>query len=336
MFEELNGVPRLLLQQELRPMQGERFQPTGFADLGAALYETASGQRRLLVESAQSVANRMEAACLEGGGPEILNELKGLPYVRVTLNGPVTSVTTSLVEAHRINSPYIVSNEAFKKPFLEATAYRKGSQIDWQKVALAMFRCDPNSIIHGVFMANLLDGRMRLARALSGFIEAENVREAASGGVKNNALDPKGEIRAKNYDKNVYGNVPYQRMEYTAERIIAFFNLDLSLLRSYRLAPAATSLLQALALFKIRRFLNQGTRLRTACDFRTQGELVTEGPVTFAVPDEVSLLKTVQQGIVDCGEAGLFSNPVLTELVTECVEKKSDDQEPKPVANSPE
>ena len=40
-----------------------------------------------------------------------------------------------------------------------------------------------------------------MPRALSAFIEAKNVREAVSGGVKNNPIDPTGTIRAKGYDK---------------------------------------------------------------------------------------------------------------------------------------
>ncbi|MBY0504695.1 MAG: type I-U CRISPR-associated protein Cas7 [Bryobacteraceae bacterium] len=325
MFETLSKTPRLLLEQDLKPIQGERFQPTGFADLGAALYETASGQRRLLVESAQSVANRMEAACLEAGGPEILDDLQGLPYVRVKLRGPVETVTTSLAEAHRINSPYIVTQETFQKPFLEATGYAKGRPIDWAKVARTIVYYDPSSIIHGVFMANLLDGRMRLARALSGFIEAQDVREAASGGVKNNALDPKGEIRAKNYDKNVYGNVPYQRMEYTASSITAYFNVDLALIRSYRLPDAATQLLLSLALFKVRRFLNQGLRLRTACDLGVAGDLRCSSE--YVVPSERDLLVAVKNAIGDCALLKLFAEPSVTELVTECVLKASDDKD---------
>jgi len=38
-MEKLKGVPRLLLEVELQPVQGDRFQPTGFPDLGAAIYE---------------------------------------------------------------------------------------------------------------------------------------------------------------------------------------------------------------------------------------------------------------------------------------------------------
>ena len=57
MFGGLKGAPRLLMEAELKPVQGARFQPTGFADLGAALYERPDGVRMVLVESAQSVAN---------------------------------------------------------------------------------------------------------------------------------------------------------------------------------------------------------------------------------------------------------------------------------------
>lgn len=55
---------RLLFSVELKPLQGDRFQPTGFPSLGAATYQTADGPK-LLVESAQSMANRLEATCWE-------------------------------------------------------------------------------------------------------------------------------------------------------------------------------------------------------------------------------------------------------------------------------
>src|SRR5207253_6245313 len=40
-----------------------RFQPTGFPDLGAATYDGPEGKKMLLVESAQSMANRLEGVC---------------------------------------------------------------------------------------------------------------------------------------------------------------------------------------------------------------------------------------------------------------------------------
>ncbi len=35
-FSSLQNEPRLLIEAELKPVQGSRFQPTGFPDLGAA------------------------------------------------------------------------------------------------------------------------------------------------------------------------------------------------------------------------------------------------------------------------------------------------------------
>ena len=310
--------PRLLMEASLAPMQGARFQPTGFADIGAATYQLPDGTRMLLVESAQSMANRLEATIIGPGG-EVVAELEGLSYVRAQLDGASDATTTSLVEAHRINSPFIISDNEFQSAFAEATGYRKGRPIDWQRVASALFRYDVNSLIHGAFLANFEDGRVRLQRALTGFIEARDVREAVSGGVKNNPLDPSGTIRAQGYDKDVYGNVPYHRVEYTAGELTVYFNLDLGLLRSYRLGEDATGLLAALALLKVRRFLESGTRLRTACDLRVVGELRVTEPAGAAIPDAGELLEVVREEIGRCRD--LFADPPVTEIRTTVVQK---------------
>ena len=321
MLEVLNGVPRLLLEVELKPLQGDRFQPTGFADLGAAVYERADGTRMLLVESAQSIANRLEHVCLEGDGPRIATELEGLPYVLVRLTGQTDTETSSLIEAHRINSPFIISNEEFQKGFKTRAAYKKGVPLDWKRIAEAFLFYDPNSLLHGAFMANLEDGRIKVPRAISGFIEAEDVREVASGGVKNNPIDPTGKIRAANYDKDVYGNVPYARTEYTARRIAAYFNVDLALLSGYGLPDEARKLLVALGLYKVARFLSLGLRLRTACDLSAVGDVKVTAPAGFALPGADELLKQVREGIARCTALGLFASPPVTELSTPVVLK---------------
>ena len=321
MLKALDAGPRLLMDVQLRPVQGDRFQPTGFADLGAAVYERHDGRRMLLVESAQSVANRLEATCLKGGGPDIAPELDGLAYIAVKLTGATEATTSSLVEAHRLNSPFIISDKKFQEEFVKRAEYHKGQHIDWKKVARAVFHYDPNALLHGVFLANLGDGRIKLPRALTGFIEAEDVREAASGGVKNNALDPTGKVRAKDYDKDVYGNVPYARMEYTAGRITAYFNFDLSLLRAYGLPAVAEKLLVSLGLLKVRRFLGAGLRLRTACDLTPVGEVHVAQPAGFALPGEPELLAAVKGAIKACAAEELFARPPVTELVTATVLK---------------
>jgi CRISPR-associated protein Csb1 len=324
-FEALKDAPRLLLEVGLKPIQGTRFQPTGFADLGAAVYERADGTRMLLVESAQSVANRLEAACLEGGhGPGLIKELAGLPYVRVKLGGETETETSSLVEAHRLNSPYIISDRTFQEKFIKMAKYAKGKPLDWTSIAAALFHFDPNSLLHGAFMVNLLDGRIRVPRAIAGFVEAEDVREAASGGVKNNPIDPTGTIRAEGFDADVYGNVPYHRIEFTARRIVAYFNLDLALLQGYGLGDAGFDLLVALGLYKALRFLHAGLRLRTACDLSLADEIQVTAPTGFHLPAEKreeQLLKTVADRVKKCTAKGLFAEPPVTQLVVKTVRK---------------
>ena len=79
----LAHAPRLLLRAKLKPLQGTRFQPTGFPEIGAAQYEGPDGTPMLLVESAQSMANRMEAVCWDKVADDWVEPLKGLPVIKV-------------------------------------------------------------------------------------------------------------------------------------------------------------------------------------------------------------------------------------------------------------
>lgn len=255
-------VTRVLVTASLQPLLGTRFQPTGFPDLGPALYESAQGQT-LLVESAQSTANRLEATLWDPATLDLIPEAKGLSYVRVTKPGG-GYLTSSITEAHRLNSPYILEgkdSKVFAELKQECATFSEGD-IDRHALAALVAKYDFNSLIHGLFLAKseLAGGRLRLERALSGFIEATGVSIAASGGVKNDAVNPSGEA------KQGFGNVPFQRDEFTAKEITAFFSLDLSQIRGYRLGIAAERLLVALSLYKITAFLEGSLRLRTACD----------------------------------------------------------------------
>src|SRR5580765_7431671 len=101
-LSELVKVSRLLMTVPLRPVQGDRFQPTGFPSLGAATYQTREGVK-LLVESAQSMANRMETTCWDTAQNKPLEALNGLSHVTVNRKGAF--LTDSMLESHRINSP---------------------------------------------------------------------------------------------------------------------------------------------------------------------------------------------------------------------------------------
>ena len=343
-FSPLKDVPRLLMQAELKPLQGDRFQPTGFPDLGAARYTLADGTEMLLVESAQSVANRLEAAVWDDAKADLIDALRGLPYVRITVktkNGSL-GVTTTLHEPHRLNSGYLWTAQedvdgslaSFKQMLIgalgvKARKSKKGKDkksdgednsqlagvLNMSQIARALFQFDPNALLHGVFLEKI-DSRLRLSRALSGFIEACNVRVAESGGVKTDRIDPTGD------PKPDFGMLPFHRTEFVAKAITAYFNLDLALLRSYGLPDEAIDLLIALALFKVQRFLAHGLRLRTACDLEVKGQLQVTRPDGYTLPTLDGLETALPGLIAACTKQGLFADPPVTN-VTVIYEKRS-------------
>ena len=203
----LADAPRLLLEAELRPVQGSRFQPTGFPNLGPAVYATPDGSgQTVLVESSQSMANRLEAVCWDDAADDWVPPLRGLPLVKVVdeHNQPKTN---SVLEAHRLNSPYILEGKD-KSVFdilKSRLAEMETGKVDLRELARVLLEFDANALLHGVFLAKkeLAGGRLRLPRALSAFIEASGARIVTSGGVKNDAVNPSGDT-AKGF-----GNVPF-------------------------------------------------------------------------------------------------------------------------------
>lgn len=314
----LANAPRLLLRAKLKPLQGTRFQPTGFPEIGAALYEGPDGTPTLLVESAQSMANRMEAVCWDKVADDWVGPLKGLSVVKVN-NKDGKALTNSVLEAHRINSPYILEavgedgkgTPVFDKLKTELAAMDKGI-VDLRKLASVLLQLDVNALLHGVFLAqgNLAGGRLRLPRALSAFIEATNVKVAASGGVKNDIVQPGSQGEGKSA-KEGFGNVPFARDEFVSPEIHAYFNLDLAQLRGYGLPDSATNLLIALALYKVRAFLTHGLRLRTACDLDCE-DVEIQRPLGFELPTLAALVQALPGLITAANQEVGFATTAVT------------------------
>ena len=307
-FSALSTSPRLLIEAKLTPLQSARFQPTGFPDLGPAQYKGPDGEEMLLVESAQSVANRLEAVCWDDISDDWVAPLRGLPVIKV-LNNDGRPLTNSVLESHRINSPYILES-ADKTVFSilkEELAGMEAGAVDLRKLARVLMHYDTNALLHGVFLAKkeLAGGRLRLPRALSGFIEASDVKLVASGGVKNDRVNPSGDTGKG------FGNVPFAREEFVSPNIMAYFNLDLAQIRAYRLGDDAERLLVALALFKIRRFLDEGLRLRTACDLEV-AELRVTRPAEFELPNTQALTELLPRLVDAAATQQLFAQPNVT------------------------
>lgn len=282
----LKDAPRLLLRARLKPLQGTRFQPTGFPEIGAAQYEGPHGEAMLLVESNQSVGNRLEAVCWDRVADDWVAPLRGLSVIKV-IGKDGKALTNSVLEAHRINSEYIARQPGFE-PILRAIDYQKDHRFSVRdQLVPVLLKYDVNSLLHGIFLEEIA-GVIRLPRALSGFIEAREVKIASSGGVKV-GLEPG--------KKDGEGNVVYPRDEFVSPEIDAFFNLDLAQLRGYGFSPAVYELLAGLALFKIRGFFEEGLRLRTACDLECES-ITVQRPSSFVLP-EWGTLKQELPGLIE-------------------------------------
>lgn len=307
-FDVLTEVPRLLFEVDLAPVQGTRFQPTGFPDLGAADYQLADGTRMVLVESAQSMANRMEAVCWDESTNDWVEPLRGVPYIAV-VNGKDDLVTTSVLEAHRLNSPYIL--EGKDKSFFERLKAELGGleegRVDLQRLAEVLLKYDTNALLHGVFLAkkDLAGGRLRSPRVLSAFVEARDVTIAPSGGVKRDDVDPQGDTRKG------FGHVPFHRDEYTG-KITAFFNVDLAQVRGFRLGENVEQFLITFALFKITKLLETGLRFRTACDLQPVGDVRTVRPEGYTLPPSNAVADALPELITKIKNR--FAEPPVTRI----------------------
>ena len=318
---QLDNTHRLLFSIPLVPLQGKRFQPTGFPGLGAATFQTNDSQC-LLVESAQSMANRLELTSWDEAKQDLKDELKGLSHVRVMRNGKF--LTDTILESHRINSPYLL--EGSDKKFFNALKADLGrleeGPIDRLKLAEILLKYDIGSLLHGMFLAkkDLAGGRLRVARAMSAFIEADGVRVAASGGVRDDQVQP-GKVEGDS--KNHFGNIPFARDEFTAEHTTLYVNIDLAQLRGYGLGTDVEHLLILLALYKLRAMLDGNLRLRTACDLRVDmGTITADVPDGYKLPSLTELVADIKLAIEKCR-----TKMTVTEVTFNDVLKKAKEED---------
>ena len=315
-LEPLQNAKRLLFKIPLAPLLGHRFQPTGFPSLGAATFQTGDGES-LLVESAQSMANHLEMTVWDTATNDVKEELDGLSHVRVTRKGKF--LTDTIIESHRINSPYLLTSsdrtfldvllETLRRELGDETVDKNKGLVDRHGLARTLFRFDCGSLVHGCFISNdkvklregdrqgvaLAGGRLRVARALSAFVEADDVHVAASGGVKNDNVYPSGDTKVG------FGNVPFARDEYTASRITLYVNLDLAQIRGYGFGDAEERLLILLSLYKLRALTDEGMRLRTACDLRVgSDDIRSTMPAGWALPALEELVPDLKSAIAQC------------------------------------
>lgn len=296
---------RELYRVTMRPVAGSRFQPTGFPDIGAALFDRPVGddgwQQCLVLESAQSMANHLEGAAWDAGKEQPVSAFSGLPYVRVIDDGG-KYLTSSRTEAHRLASAFVknstLNGQDMRDVIRERLNLEDDTPISPREIAGAVFAMDPMCLVHGVFFAEtdrVWPGQPKVARALTAFVEAYDVREAISGGVK------RDEVRHSTKDtggaSEGYGSVPFHHTEYVARQIKASFVLDLDQLESYGLPPNAAELLATVARWEIRSLFDRGFRPRAGCDLE-----IEDPDALGALPALNVLTKRLRRLIDECAD----------------------------------
>lgn len=289
-YKQLDSISRLLVEAELLVpgFGGGRFQPTNFPDLGAALYRGADGKQWLLVESAQSMANRMERVCWLDGDSETdrvgryNDACHGIPCV-LAVDTDGNPLTASPLEAHRLASPYLWEafvqtdgkhkDKSLGEMLKDKFTLSEHRLVPWKKVASGLLEVDPACLLHGIWFsdADFVGGKVRLTRALSGFIEASDPSTANFGFQKRDAVSDRTDKDAGQTAVEGFGSVIGPKQHFTSAKIKACFQLDLDRLRGYGLPPEAVHALAAWAIYKMRRVLADGRDgvggLRTECKF---------------------------------------------------------------------
>lgn len=280
---------RQLFEVELEPLGGSRFQPAGFPDIGAATFDRpvrdADGQLTwvdaLLVESTQSMANFLEATAWDPAEERPVRTFDGLPYVRVVAGDDGRYLTSSRTEAHRLASAFVkdaaIGGVGMREVIRERLGLRDDTPVPPREIAGAVFALDPFCLIHGVFFAEpakVWPGQPKVARALSSFVEAVDVKPANSGGVKRDQVRHARSETGGSAEG--YGSIPFHRTEWTAGRIVASFCLDRAQIACYGLGEEAGALLEAVARWEVASLLAGGFRPRTACDLVPVSSAVTD------------------------------------------------------------
>lgn len=260
---------RLIVQADWRPLLNDRFQPTTFPNLGAAEY-TSQGETTLVVDSPQSMANRLEGLSWDEAAMRPRGPFQGLPYVEVRSAATGQYLTSSRQEAHRLSGAWLRGSKTVEgqdwMAFLnERLGLAQDVPLDWRRVCRAVSDLDPFSLTHGVFFSDAkIHGQPKIPRAITATMDALRAKSVTSGGVKKDAVGARNEFTGGSGEG--YGSIPYPRVEYTAEVIRSLFVLDVEQLRSYGLDAERTEILFLLGVWEIAQYVAKPRRHRTFCD----------------------------------------------------------------------
>ncbi|MBX6420386.1 MAG: type I-U CRISPR-associated protein Cas7 [Nevskia sp.] len=265
LLDQLYAQDYVCIKAKLVPQDGKHYiQPTGFPDIGACIFKDANGGVRCLVESEQSMANRLEGVCMTDAG-DWADPWKALPLIEVQ-DRSGQRIATNLTEPHRIASSYILegmigqSTTTFRDILWSAIGMQ--GEPDEARLPLngranldrVIFVLDPSALLHGYQFVQTKFVGMRQPRILHARIEATLAgdEEMNYGMVKVDTIEPDAASqKGANKGQSISG-----KHRVLWKDITAIFELDVLALKNLHLDENQRKFLLGLALWKIGAFLS--------------------------------------------------------------------------------
>lgn len=358
-LDTLYDQDRVVITASLK-LEGSRFlQPTGFPDIDACIYRDQEGRRWCLVESEQSMSNRLEAVCMKSPGVWV-DDLKGLPLI-VVKDKDDALLATNLTEPHRIASSYILDGKRagagknMRALFEHKLGLQNGGDFwpldkraDLERLVFAL---DPAALLHGFQFVQWKFVGLRQTRLIHARLEAElaDDPEVHYGMVKWDAIEPES-TREERANK---GQSIAAKSRVVPKDITATFDIDVLGLKSLSLEENQKKFLLGLALWKIGAFLankasfdprsrstGPSLRLRADCYLTCEDKIAWSGdsktgttstkdllgakPAGLGVPDGPSFTPDTKGN--DDGKGAETSQVTFRTLVENFFSDKKDEQ----------
>jgi CRISPR-associated protein Csb1 len=256
-LEQMFSKDRVIITAKLTLANGAFLQPTGFPDIGSCIYTDGDGKRRCLVESEQSMANRLESVSMKSPGHWV-DELKHVPVIEVHDANNVL-LATNLTEPHRIASSYVMEGKLNGSDVKTMLADKIGLSGDngasWPLdkrhcLEKLVFALDPAALLHGFQFVQWKFVGLRQTRLLSARLECvlADEPEVHYGMVKFDLIEPSSQGEGTNKGQSIAAK---SRVVAAKDGITATFDIDLLGLKSLALDEPQKKFLLALALWKI-------------------------------------------------------------------------------------
>jgi CRISPR-associated protein Csb1 len=328
-----DGPACLVIRAWLEPVAGlDRFQPAGFPEIGHVIYdaprEDSLTEKVCIVDSPASMANHLEAICIDGPAGTLHADLSGLPYVCcVTDQGDSTSesdpldrlVCTSLTEGHRIASDYFLEgliDWMWIPEKREKVKGKKGNDVEEITPAHRSGKCFREKLRAEFGVKEVKKDKTYFIWPEAWWTIYRTLFKYDPNSLVHGVMFAKEQIRLSRmltahmeafgaarvgssgvkFDrlgKTTSGQPIFAVDEESARTIVATFILDLALLRSYGRGDRGLTLEQKrllldLAIWKIKRLLQSPFRFRTGCHLLCTGIAWRDDSDGSSVPGDPS------------------------------------------------